>query len=428
MVEWWIENQHRPTTVTKSVDIQLQRQSDYEQFCDLVLQDPYPLFDELRARQPVHWCGALNTWLGFRYDDALAAVKDPRLLSGRGPVYERIINDDNRSKVEPLLSHLSLWLQSINPPRHTRLRKLAGLAFTPRMIQQMVGRMEQIVADRLDVVREKGQCDFVDEFCYWVPATVICDMLGLPHDDHDQFRDWVGHLMPFTSGAGSALYEAIDGAHGGLTRLIDYFEKIIAQRRRRPGEDLISALVGAEVDGDRLSDEELFGMCVFLFVAGHETTMSLFGSATYLLLTHPDQSARFDPDDAAGVDLAIEECLRYESPVTRAPRVAGEDMTLRGQSIRNGDSVTFLLGAANRDPDQFDRADELDLGRAPNKHLAFGFGRHFCIGAELARLEARVAMPMIFKQLPNLQLADANVRWRRAFGIRSLERLQVAVR
>ncbi len=408
------------------MELQLERQADYEQFCDLVLQDPYPLFDELRQKQPVHWCSPLNTWLGFRYDDTMAAVKDPRLISGRGPVYERIVNDGNRDKVEPLIGHLNMWLQSINPPRHTRLRKLAGMAFTPRMIRNMIPRIEQIVVDRLDLVRQKGQCDFVEEFCYWVPATVICDMLALPQDDHDQFRDWVGNLMPFTAGAGPYLYEAIDGAYDGLSQLIDYFEKIIAKRRRQPGEDLISALVAAEVDGDRLSDEELFGMCVFLFVAGHETTMSLFGSATYLLLTHPDQRTHFDPDDAVAVDMAIEECLRYESPVTRAPRVAGEDMTLRGQLIRKGDSVTFLLGAANRDPGQFEGAGRFDITRAANKHLAFGFGRHFCIGAELARLESRIGLPMIFKQLPGLQLTDSNVQWRRAFGIRSLAGLAVS--
>ena len=404
----------------------LQRQADYDQFCHQQLQDPYPLYDELRRREPIHWCEPLNTWLGFRYDDTLAAVKDPRFLSGRAGIYDQVLRGPQAEKARALVDHLGQWMQSVNPPRHTRLRKLAGIAFTPRMIKDMDPRIRGIVQQRLDIVRESRQCDFVDAFCYWVPATVICDMLGLPQEDHDRFRAWVGDLMPFSSGAGPALVAALEPAHAALQGLIDYFRRLIEDRRRRPREDLISALTGAEEEGDRLTDEELFGMCVFLFVAGHETTSSLLASGTYLLLAHPDQRAQLDSQDPVAVQRAIEEMLRFESPVTRAPRLVEQPVEIRGQTLRAGDAVTFLLGAANRDPQQFPDPHCFRVARQPNKHLAFGFGRHFCIGAELARLEAGIAFPMILQQLPRLRLSGP-VRWRSAFGVRSLEALPVEI-
>lgn len=407
--------------------IDIEHQRDYELFCQQKLQDPYPLFHELRRKQPILWCEPLNTWLGFRYDDTLAAVKDPRFLSGRAGVYDTVLQGPDHKKARALVDHLSMWMQSVNPPRHTRLRKLAGIAFTPRMIKDRVPRIEQIIHQRLKVVRQKGRCDFVNEFCYWVPATVICDMLGLPQSDHERFRDWVANLMPFSSGAGAALADALQPAYDALQGLLGYFQDAIDQRRSHPRDDLISALVHAEENGDRLTDSELFGLCIFLFVAGHETTSSLLASGTYLLLNRPDQWRRLDPHDAPSVHRAIEEFLRYESPVTRAPRVAREDLQLHGRSIRTGQAVTFLLGAANRDPDQFPDPDRFDIDRSPNKHLAFGFGRHFCIGAELARLEASIAFPMIFKQLATLRLDGDQVRWRAAFGVRALEALPVVV-
>jgi len=407
------------------MSIELEHQQDYELFCQQKLPDPYPLFAELRQKEPIHWCEPLNTWLGFRYDDTLAAVKDPRFLSGRAGVYERVLQGPHAEKATALVDHLSLWMQSVNPPRHTRLRRLAGIAFTPRMIKNMVPRIREIVQQRLDVVRESGRCDLVETFCYWVPATVMCDMLGLPHNDHEAFRRWVGDLIPFSSGAGPALDDGIERAYAALQGLIEYFRQILQERRIHPRDDLISALVQAEEVGDRFTDEELFALCVFLFVAGHETTSSLLSSGTYLLLTHPELRLQLDPDDAAGMEMMIEEFLRYESPVTRAPRMVQEQLTLRGQVIDAGAAVTFLLGAANRDPDVFAEPERFDMQRQPNRHLAFGFGRHFCIGAELARVEARIAFPMILRQLPHLQWAGEEDQWHAAFGIRSLESLPV---
>lgn len=403
------------------------RNEDYGQFCQQRLNDPYPLYQELREKDPIHWCESLGCWLGFRYDDAFAALTNPHLLVGRRGLYDGVMTAENRVKGNPLVEHIDMWLQNQNAPRHARLRKLAGVAFTPRMVKGLAPRIQSIVQQRLGYIRELGECDFMAEFCYWIPATVICDMLGLPQSDHGQFRAWVGDLMAFASSVGPALNDAVDSGNTALEGLKDYFDSIVAERTRHPGEDLISALVLAEVDGDRLTLDELFGMCVFLFVAGHETTMSLLGSGTMLLLTHRDQFQRFDANNPDIVRSAIEEFVRYESPVTRAVRVAGEDLQLRGRTIRQGETVIFLLSAANRDPMQFPGPDRLDITRQPNKHLGFGWGRHFCIGAELARLEASIAFPMIMNTLPDMRVTTEQVRWRPIFGIRSLEALPIAV-
>lgn len=410
---------------TATSPLELTHSDDYTSFCNQTLQDPYPLFDELRQKDPIHWCEALGCWLAFGFDDTFAGLNNSRLLGGRRDMYDRMLSEENRREANPLVEHLNLWLQTQNPPRHTRLRRLASIAFTPRLIRDLIPRFRQIAQDRLDVVRDKVECDFVKEFCYWVPATVICDMLGLPQSDHDQTRAWVEDFIPFSSAAGPSLNNSIDRALKGLKGLRSYFERIIAQRRDHPEEDLLSELVMAEIDGDRLSDEELFALCVFLFVAGHETTMSLLGSGTMLLLSHPEQLALFKSNPKSLVDSAIEEFVRYESPVTRAIRVASEDVSIHGRTIRKGQTITFLLGAANRDPAHFPDPHRLDIQRQPNKHLGFGWGRHFCIGAELARLEAQIAFPMIFEQMPNLRLVSQSYAWRAAFGIRSLQSLPI---
>lgn len=203
--------------------IVLEHQEAYSQFCAQRLQNPYPLFHELREKEPVHWCGPLNTWLAFRYSDAMASLKDPRFLAGRAGIYDRVLAGPNQAKARAIVGHLSTWMQSINPPHHNRLRRLAGIAFTPRVIKEMIPRIRQIAQSRLESIRVKGEVDFIDAFCYWLPATVICDMLGLPQDDHAHLRRWVADLMPFSSGAGPTLEAALDPAHEALQGLLRYF-------------------------------------------------------------------------------------------------------------------------------------------------------------------------------------------------------------
>ncbi len=405
----------------------LNRSEDYDRFCQQKLADPYPLFDELREKDPVHWCEPLGSWLSTRYADAYVGLNDARLLGGRRSMYAKILNNENREKASALVDHVDLWLQNQKPPSHTRLRKLAGAAFTPRQIKDLSPRIDRIVREKLEAVRAKGHCDFVTEFCYWVPATVICDMLGLPQTDHEYFQRLMADLVPFTSAAGPQVNAAVEPGYRAMQEMLAYFSKKIEDRRRSPGSDVLSALVHAEVDGDCLSEEELFALCIFLFVAGHETTASLLANGTMLLLTHPDQLAILKSRPQELLDTAIEELIRFESPVTRAIRHAVEDVKIGDRSLRAGDTIVFLIGAVNRDPAQFPAPEKLNIQRAPNKHLGFGWGRHFCLGAELARLEARIAFPLIFQLLPNLRLTDELCKWRPIFGIRSLSTLPIRV-
>ena len=400
---------------------------DYAVFCRQKLQNPYPLFARLREQDPVHFCAPMHMWLVTRYDDVLAGLKDTkRLPSGRRGMYTDPLREENRARAMPLVNHIGYWLQNVNPPRHTRMRKLVNLVFTPRMLQKLVPRIERIVNELIDTIRREGGADFVRDFSYALPSTIICAMLGIPESDHDRYRRGVEDLVPFSSGAGPGLNDAITTARAALDDLLGLFDRLVEERRRDPSDDLISAMARAEADGDYLSRDELFALCVFLYVAGHETTMSLLSAGTWLLLKHPEQFETLKSDPDRLVEPAVEEFLRYESPVTRAVRVAAEDLDWGGRTVPEGQTVMMLLGAANRDPRVFDDPDRLDITRVPNKHLGFGHGIHFCLGAPLARLEANIAFKVIAQRLPHMRLATDHVTWRPTLGTRSIESLPVS--
>ncbi len=399
---------------------------DYERFCHQELQNPYPLFARLREQDPVHWCEPMHMWLVTRYEDVHAGLRETkRLISSRRRMYRDPLPPEKREAAEPLVEHISLWLQNLNPPQHTRLRTLVNLAFTPRMLQALAPRIARIVETLLDGIGGKERVDFVESFCLPLPAMVICEMLGIPEADGARYRQAVEQLIPFSSGGGPGLAQAVGPARRALDELLAYFDGLIAERRARPQSDLISAMAAAEADGDRLSREELFGLCVFLYVAGHETTASLLSSGTLALLQHPAQFERLRADPDGLVEGAVEELLRYEPPVTRAVRVPNEDFDWHGRRIRQGQTITMLIGAANRDPAAFRDPDRLDITRHPNRHLGFGHGIHFCLGAPLARLEAQIAFRAIARRLPGIRFCGGEVRYRPALGIRSLQSLSV---
>jgi len=400
--------------------------ADYALFCQQQLQNPYPMFAQLREADPVHWCEPLKTWLLTRYEDVFQGLRDTqRLSTSREAMYTDPLLPENRDRARLLIDHIGRWLLNVDPPDHTRMRKLINLAFTPRMLRGMVPRIEQIVGQRLDRMVPMGDCDFIEMFCLPLPAIVICDMLGIPAQLQEKYCRCVEGLLPFSSGAGPGLNAAIDSANAELTQLIALFDELVESRRREPGEDLISAMTAVEADGARLSREELFAMCVFLFLAGHETTAGLLASGTLALLQHPDQWELLKSDPDGLVDSAVEEFLRYDASVTRGARRALCDFTLHGRQIEQGQTLTHLIGAANRDPAVFHDPDRLDITRDPNEHLAFGHGIHFCIGAPLARIEAQIAFRAIVARFPNLQLAADTVEYKPALGIRSLKTLPV---
>ena len=401
--------------------------SDYTLFCQQRLEDPYPLFRRLREQEPVHWCDPLKSWLVTRYDDVFVALRDPRLSTNRMGLYMDPLREENRQSAKPLVGHLLNWMQNVDPPDHTRLRRLVNVAFTPRMLESMRPWIEQLVDQLIDDLCEQRTFDFVRSFSFKLTATVICRMLGIPPTDQNEFRARAEVLIQFSSGAGPGLNDHVDDAAENLQALIQYFDHIIEQRRCDPQDDLISAMLAVNENNDRFTQEELFAMCVFLFVAGHETTMSLISSGVMLLIRYPDQFEKLkaNPDDLS--ESAVEEFTRYESPVTRAVRMAKEDIEIHDQTIRQGQSVIHILSAANRDPYQFPDPNRLDIARNPNKHVGFGWGVHFCLGAPLARLEASIAFRAIARRLPQMQISTKNLQWRPNLGLRSLLSLPITL-
>ena len=401
--------------------------ADYRAFCEERLQDPHPLFARLRAEDPVHWCAPMKLWLVTRHDLCLAGLRDERFSSDRTAMYVQALPPDLKAKVQPLLNHVAKWIQLTDEPDHTRLRKLVTLAFTPRMIQQLRPRIEQIVEALIDDVQPGTPFDLIARFCQPLPATVICEMLGIPLAERDRFRELVELVMHFSTAGGPNLKNHAARAQEALREVIALFERLVAERRKEPREDLLSALVQAEADGERLSNEELYAMCVFVFLAGHETTTNGIASGVMALLRHPEQLARLKRDVDAHVRGTVEEALRWESPVTRAVRKARQPIELGGKTIAPGQLVVFLLGAADRDPVQFPDPDVFDIARAPNKHLAFGYGAHFCLGAVLARMEMEIAFRALVRRLPDLRLATDTLSWKPTMGIRALQTLPVSV-
>jgi cytochrome P450 len=402
---------------------------DYEDFCYQRLNDPYPLFARLREQDPVHWCEPMHMWLVTRYDDVRAALRDKekRLSNSRRPMYTDPLLPENRASAAPMIDHICRWLLNVDPPDHTRMRRLVSLVFTPRMLQELKPSIEAIVEGLLDDICAADETDLIHSFCLPLPAAVICEMLGVPDDRRELYCECVKGMLPFSSGGGPAINDHIAEAQVCLGRLIALFDELIAERRTNPQADLITAMTEAEADGDRLSREELFALCVFIFIAGHETTSSLLGSGMLAFLQNPEQFEKFKTDPDGLVDSAVEEFLRYDPPVTRGARVALQDFELRGKQIHEGQMITHLIGAANRDPAVFENPDTIDITRQPNNHIAFGFGMHFCLGAHLARIEGSVAFRAVARRLPNLLLADNDLPFKRALGLRSLEKLRVHV-
>lgn len=386
------------------------------------LENPYPYYDELRVNAPVFWSERLGAWLLTRYDDVQAAFRDPRLISGdRMAAYFSQLPEPVHADVQPLCQHLEAWLVFMDPPDHTRLRVLVNKAFTGRMVENLRPRIQTIVEELLDRVQPAGQIDLITEFAFPLPVMVISELLGIPIADQEKFKKWTKDLTAFT-GAGRARPELARQAQKSVQELTGYFRDIARQRRQNPGEDLLSGLVAVVEGEDRLSEAELFGMSALLLAAGHDTTVGLIGNGLLALLRHPDQRQKLQADPSF-IEMAVEELVRYDNSLQYQQRVAAEDLVLRGQNIQRGQRVMLMLGAANRDPAQFPNPNQLDICRQPNRHVAFGYGIHFCLGAPLARLEGQIAINAILRRMPNLRLAGQPIRWREELSNRNPQSL-----
>jgi len=388
------------------------------------LADPYPYYRELRESASLVFSRRLNGWVATRYSDVAAGLLDKRLISGsRVESFSRGLDPVMREQMRPLHQHLGYWIGNMDAPDHTRLRRLVNKAFTPRMVQELAPAVMRITGQLLDAVETVGQMEFVRQFAYPLPATVIAQMLGVPASDQEQFIAWADHLTAYT-GSGIADADLSRAAQQSVAALSEYFLGIADDRRRHPRRDLISTLVAIEEAGDQLSQQELVAMCTFLLVAGHETTMALLSNGLLALLRHRDafDTLRSNPEL---IQSAVEELLRYDSPIQHQTRVAAEPFVFAGIQLEAGQRVLLMLGAANRDPGQFSDPDRLDLTREPNRHMAFGLGIHYCLGAPLARMEAQIAFPELLRRFPTLHLAEASLVWRTHTSNRNPVRMEL---
>ncbi len=392
---------------------------DYQLFCEERLQNPYPLFSRMRREEPVHWSLQMKLWLMTRYDDVLVALRDKRLSASRQTMYEQALPEEMKKEVAPLLGHLKNWLIFLDPPEHTRLRRLINAAFTPRLLDQLRPRMQEIAEASLAAIPAGEPFDLKRSFSLPLSATIICEMLGIPTGDREAFRRANETLVSFSVRGGPKLREYAIEANDALVKLTTLFTPLIEDRRKSPQADLISALVRSEVVGEELDDPIVLAFCVFLFLAGHEATTSSITSGVMLLLKHPTEHDKLLNAPDALLPTFIDEVFRYESAAFRAVRQADEDIELRGKTIRTGEPVILLLGAANRDPEQFPDPDRFDISRTPNRHIAFGLGTHFCLGAQLARIEMDIAFRALLNRMPRPRLVDQNIQWRPLMGVRS---------
>jgi cytochrome P450 len=388
-----------------------------------MLADPYPVYAKWRAEDSVHWDPADSRWVLTRYDDVVTLLRSPAGSADRASAQAAFAP----ASVQPLLAFRSNTMLNADGAKHNRLRGLVSKAFTARAIDAMTEKIQALVDGFLDNVQARGRMDVIADLAYPLPVTVIAEMLGIPPADREKFKHWSDEVAILGGGTGSAAnftledYRRIAQAFQELTA---YFSKVVAERRVRPQGDLLSTLAQAEEAGDRLNEDELYANAMLLLVAGNETTTNLIGNGTLALLRNPDQFARLK-DDPALLPTAVEELLRYDSPVQFTGRVLTEDITMRGTLMRKGYMVLALIGAANRDPENFADPDRLDLGRADNKHLSFGLGSHFCLGAQLARLEARITFGTLLRRMPGLKLDGATPEYRPHFNLRGLRSLPV---
>jgi len=393
----------------------------FNPFDPVTRADPYPVYRRLREEDPVHR-SPLGIWILSRYADIEPILRDARFSNDiRNANSLPLATADN---VEERLERRAKVMLFVDPPDHTRLRSLVNKAFTPRVVDQLRPRVEEIVDDLLGRAEAKGSMDLIADLSYPLPVIVIAEMLGVPPEDRDVFHQWSGDLARSLDPLLPP--ELIDTIERSADAFTEYFEKLIADRRARPGDDLLSALVAAEQAGDRLSGEELVSTCILILVAGHETTMNLIGNGMLALLRHPDQLERLRTDPSL-VPNAVEELLRYDGTVQMTGRTAKVDVEIDGHAIQAGEICILLVGSANRDPERFTDPERVDVTRTDIKHLAFGAGAHYCLGAPLARVEAQIAFTELFRRLPaTLHLAVDEPEWRDNIVLRGLKSLLLA--
>lgn len=385
-----------------------------------VLANPYPLYHRLRSEDPVHWDPFLHTWVVTRYADVVTVLQ--HFSASRTPTPQQLTTL-GLSALTPLAEVLVRQMLFLDAPAHSRIRDLASKAFTPRRVETLRSHIQDIVDDLLDAVQSKGQMDVITDLACPLPAIVTAEMLGLPTSDWEQLTAW---SAIFAEALGNFQHNPDHAPHvlRSLEEMCVYFRDAIQKHRQHPQDDLISALLTAEQDGDSLTEAEVVANSIMLMTGGQETTTNLIGNGILTLLRHPDQLEKLRADRSL-IPSAIEELLRYESPIQYTSRLAPKDVQMGGKTIRQRQAVIAVMGAANRDPERFPDPDVFDICRHDNRHLAFAWGAHFCFGAPLARLESQIAFETLLRRMPNLNLVSGPVNWRENLGFRGLTVLPV---
>ena len=385
--------------------------------------DPFPFLKSLRASRPVYRTALpdrTTVWLVTRYEDVMALLRDERFSKNR----RRAMTPQQAQKLSwtpPTFRPLERNMLDLDPPDHTRLRSLVHKAFTPHLVEKMRTRVQTLADELLEAVGPRGEMDLIKDYALPLPMTIITEILGVPTRDRDAFHKWSNAVVSLTSPKPSLRVIP------GVWRFIRYLRRFFKMRRLNPGDDLTTALIKAEEAGDTLSEDELLAMVFLLLIAGHETTVNLIGNGTLALLQNPDQMERLRGEPSL-IKSAVEELLRFTSPVLMTTeRYALHDVIMHDVTIPRGEMILGVIGSANRDETVFDKPDELNLAREPNKHLSFGQGIHFCLGAPLARMESQIALNTLLARKSQLQLRvePESLRWRPSIMLRGLQALPV---
>jgi cytochrome P450 len=393
--------------------------------------NPYPFYERLRSHAPVHWDAAAGIdggWVLTRHADVMAALRDPGVSAERlePPQDADWLPAEYREAARQVFRAMPHQLLFLDPPDHTRLRGLVSKAFTPRLVEALRPRIVTLANELLDPVQEAGWMDVIASLAYPLPAIVIAELLGVPQEDREQFIRWSTDFGGFLDSSTLTAQEALLALQG-VADFMEYFRGIIAGRRYAPRDDLLQALLTARERDDALTEDELLANLVLLLAAGHGTTTHLIGNGLLALLRHPEQYQRLRENPGL-VATAVAELLRFDSPVQLTGRRVRQEMIIGGVTLAAGQHFTAILGAANRDPEQFPDPDRLDVGRAENRQLSFGYGIHFCLGAPLAKLEAEIVLSAVTRRLPQLRLAagaESALEWQPSIVFRGLKSLQV---
>ena len=388
---------------------------------------PDRIYNHLRAAGPLLWTDKFRSgaWLVTRYADVVAGLHDPRLSSQRSHTLTAALPRDVQGEFSKFNDIFSKWMLFLDPPHHSRLRKLLNKEFTPNMIQRLRPRIQHVVNSLLDQALAKTEIEFMTEFANPLPVRVIAEMLGIPSADQRDFQTWSDDLANFFGNA-TAPVDVARRAQHSLINLTEYFRALLPERRANKGDDLVSLLLRVEEEGETLTEEELLAQCTLLLVAGHETTRNLLGNGMLALLQHPDQLATLKQNSSL-MPLAVREFARYDSPVQFSGRAVTEDFSWHDQSIKKGQTVILLLGSANHDPEKFTEPATLNISRDEGMPLSYGHGTHFCIGAALAQTEAEIAFTTLLDRTSSLTMLDDGPAWRANLSFRGLSRLRIAL-